>query len=56
MKIECKGCGDEFESGFEYQDEGLFLATVKGEPSENIEGVEHFVLLIVNKKGEVIVE
>lgn len=52
MILGCDGCIEEFCQAFEYQEEGLYLATMKGDSSENIGQKGHFFLRMVNDKGE----
>lgn len=49
----CEGCFEELNAAFEYQEEGLHLATVKGDMSENIGSKGHFGLIMVDDNGKI---
>ena len=53
----CKGCQEEFYQAYEYQKQGLYLATTaSSSPSERIGRKGHFGLLMVNDKGKIIIQ
>lgn len=49
----CRGCFEELCMAFEYAGEGLNMATMKGDPSENLRGKGHFFVIMVDDNGKV---
>ena len=57
MISNCKGCEEELYQAYEYQQQGLYLATsMNCKMSQNIGRKGHFGLIMVNDKGKIIVQ
>ena len=52
----CEGCKCELEEAYNYQQKGLHLATCRKITNSYPEGRNHFCMIMVDDKGEIIIK